>query len=248
MGSSCCNRGRGWPRRAIWTLCLGSIGSGRLYTKSGAYYGRFRTPDGRRLNRRLGVIRGRGRADGLTKSQAEVALRRLIEQESRVRTPATLERPRRVDDVTDLLRDRLAIQAARKSYLENRESLQRNHISPAIGAFRIGDVTRDDAERLARAMLRGGLSPKTVRNVMSFLYSVFVLAEERDWVTHNPVAKAARPLRRRGDATADLQFLSVRELDAVIDVIPDRAVAGKPAAVRRAGPAPPPPCDARCSA
>jgi integrase len=220
-------------------------GAGRLYVKWGSYYGRWRMRDGRYLNRRIGAVRQRGSSEGLTKSQAEAALRRLVEHESRRRPAAVAERVRSVDEVIDILRDRLVIQGARKSYQENCESMQRIHISPAIGSRRIEDVTRDDVERLARSMLGRGLSPKTVRNVMSFLHSAFALAQDRDWVEANPVARATRPLRRRGDGTADLQFLTVEELDAVLEAIPDEAVLREPAPTRkgRRGSAPPPPPD-----
>jgi hypothetical protein len=40
-------------------------GTGRLYVKSGSYYGRWRTPDGRYLNRRIGKVRSRGEKEGL---------------------------------------------------------------------------------------------------------------------------------------------------------------------------------------
>jgi hypothetical protein len=150
-------------------------------------------PDGRYLNRRIGAVRQRGSSEGLTKSQAEAALRRLVEQEARRRPPAVAERVRSVDEVIDILRDRKVVEGARKSYQENRESMPRVHISPAIGSRRIDDVTREDVERLARSMLARALSPKTVRNVMSFLYSAFALAQDRDWVEVNPVARATRP-------------------------------------------------------
>ena len=52
-------------------------GSGQIYEKWGAYYGRWRTPDGQRANRRLGVKRTRGGSDGLTRAQAERVTRRL---------------------------------------------------------------------------------------------------------------------------------------------------------------------------
>jgi hypothetical protein len=52
-------------------------GSGQINEKWGAYYGRWRTPDGQRVNRRLGVKRTRGGSDGLTRAQAEQAMRRL---------------------------------------------------------------------------------------------------------------------------------------------------------------------------
>jgi hypothetical protein len=50
-------------------------GSGQIYEKWGAYYGRWRTPDGQRVNRRVGVKRTRGGSDGLTRAQAEQAMR-----------------------------------------------------------------------------------------------------------------------------------------------------------------------------
>jgi integrase len=48
-----------------------SYGTGQLYEKSGAYYGRWRTGTGRRLNRKVGRVRTPGEDDGLTRSQAE---------------------------------------------------------------------------------------------------------------------------------------------------------------------------------
>ena len=130
-----------------------------------------------------------------------------------------------MDEVADELRGRLAIEGARLSYRQNCESMQRTHISPAIGKRRVAGVTRADVERLARSMLERGLAPKTVRNVMTFLHSVFGLAVESEWTVSNPVARAARPRRRReGDADPDLQFLTLPELDAVIAVVPDRTV------------------------
>jgi hypothetical protein len=52
--------------------------------KWGAYYGRWTTPDGRRVNRRIGTIRVRGESDGLTRTEAERGLRWLIEAEARL--------------------------------------------------------------------------------------------------------------------------------------------------------------------
>jgi hypothetical protein len=50
-------------------------------------------------------------------------------------------------------------------------------------------------------MLGHGSAPKTVRNTMTFLHSVFALAVAKGWTPVNPVDGAARPRRRRvGDA------------------------------------------------
>src|SRR5689334_6116661 len=74
-------------------------------------------------------------------------------------------------------------------------------------------------------MLAKGASPKTVRNVMTFLSSVFSLAVKKGWAQSNPVEDAARPRRRRdGDADPDLQFLKLPGLDAVIEQIADYVV------------------------
>jgi hypothetical protein len=113
-----------------------TYGSGRLYVKSGAYYARWRAPDGRYFNRRLGKVRARGESEGLTRKEAERAIRRLMELESVRPRPTTEERSRTVDDVADELRERLAIEGARLSYRQNCESMQRIHISPAIGRRR----------------------------------------------------------------------------------------------------------------
>jgi integrase len=99
---------------------------------------------------------------------------------------------------------------------------------------------------LARAMLRRGLAPKSVRNVITFLHGVLGLAVDRGWCVYNPVTRAARPRRRRtGDSSPDLQFLTVEKLEAVIDAIPNEVVRRVPAPTRRGrpGPAPPPPPD-----
>ena len=172
-------------------------GTGTLYIKWGSYYGRWLAPDGRRMNRKVGQARVRGEKDELTRSEAERALRRLIEVES-LRPPPTIdERPRTVDDVADELRERLAIEGARLSYRQNTESMQRVHISPVLGTRRIDAVTRQDVERLGRSMLGRGLSPKTVRNVMTFLHAVFA------WRSRTSGSSATQWLVPRARSAAD---------------------------------------------
>ncbi len=48
-----------------------SAGTGHVYEKWGSYYGRWRTMDGRLLNRKVGKVRSVGERDGLTRTQAE---------------------------------------------------------------------------------------------------------------------------------------------------------------------------------
>ncbi len=222
-----------------------SYGTGQLYVKQGAWFGRWRTTDGRRLNRRLGPVREPGAANGLTRSEVERVFRKVREAEE-VAPRGEFDRRVRVADAADSLRRKLAMEGARKSYLEGCESMQRVHIVPGLGDPPLAAVDRPAVEALAEAMLAQGRAAKTVRNVLTFLHSVFEHAIDNGWCTENPVRRASRPRRQRaGDAEPDLQFLTLAELDAVIRSIPDQTVIRAPAPTRRGrrGPAPPPPPD-----
>lgn len=212
-------------------------GTGQLYVKHGAYYGRWRAPDGRKLNRRIGAVRDDSGTAGLTRTEAERRFRKAQEAEERRPIRAGGER-RTLDEATDSLRRRLAVEGARKPYLQNCESMQRVHISPRVGGKAIDRVTVGDVETVASAMLDAGLAPKTVRNVLTFLHSVFEHAIDRGWASQNPVRRASgRKRRRAGDANPNLQFLTLPELEAVLRAIPDDVVARQPAPTRTAAPA-----------
>ena len=99
-------------------------GSGQLYEKWGSYYGRWRTPDGRRLNRKLGPARVKGGSEGLTRAQAEQAFRRIQSEEAARKPAEVVVEILTVDQVADRLRERVAIEGARKSYRQNLESMQ----------------------------------------------------------------------------------------------------------------------------
>jgi len=223
-----------------------TYGTGQLYEKQGSYFGRWRTGDGRRLNRKIGAIRVVGERSGLTRAQAEREFRRLQDEEER-RPALRHDQPRHtVGEAADSLRRQLAIQGSRRSYLEGCESMQRVHITPRLGDRPLEKVTTAHIEAVATAMLKAGLAPKTVRNVITFLFAMFEHAIDREWARENPVRRAARPKRRRAtDANPDLQFLIVDELEAVLRAIPDEVVHRAPAPTRRgrAGPSPPPPPD-----
>jgi integrase len=219
-----------------------SHGTGHLYEKSGSYYGRWRTADGRLLNRKLGKVRSVGERDGLTRTQAERGFRRLQDEEDRAPRPVYGAPVPTVDEVADSLRERLELRGRRKTYRENCEYMQRVHISPLMGERKITDVDRGDVEALIRVLLKKKLAPKSVRNILGFLHGVFEHGIDRGWVRENPVRRVEKPGRARKGGSADLQFLSPSELEAVVRAIPDKVVLRQPAPRRRgrAGPAPPP--------
>jgi integrase len=222
-----------------------SYGTGRIYQKHGAYYGRWRTSDGRRLNRRIGPVRTPGTRDGLGRAEAERRFR-CMQQDEESRPPAAPGGTATVTEAGDSLRRKLSLEGARKSYLRGCRSMQHVHIDPRLGTTPLTKVSSSDVEAIASAMLASGLKPKSVHNVLVFLHGVFEHAIERGWTNDNPVRRAARPRRRRArGANPDLQFLTMSELEAVLRAIPDEVVQRVPAPSRRgrAGPAPPPPPD-----
>ena len=186
-------------------------GTGQLYEKHGSWYGRWRTADGRQPNRRLGAVRVPGAREGFTRAQAEKAFRKLMaEDERRPRLPASTP-VKTIGDVSDLYRKERELEGASKSYLETIESIQRVHLVRHFGERAIDKITVADVEALATSMLRRGLAPKTVRNVLGYLHSLFELAVTKRWCRENPVTRAVRPKRRRAaDSEPDLQFLTRR--------------------------------------
>lgn len=217
-----------------------------LYEKHGAWYGRWRTTDGRKLNRKVGPMRSTLQPEGLNRAAAE---RRFVEmQQGEELSPRRLPDAKvlTVADASAALRQRLAIEGSRKSYLEGCESVERCHVIPAMGDRPCEDITLRDVEGFTMALMHKGLAPKSVRNILTYLHQVFELAIAHEVRVDNPVRHAAKPKRRRvGDANPDLQFLSVSELEAVIRAIPDEVVYRDPPPARkgRLGPGPPPPPD-----
>ena len=156
---------------AVMSAKRRSYGTGQLYTKHGAYYGRWRTSDGRKLNRRLGSVRLPGSRDGLTRSEAERRFRRLQQEEERRPRVVTDERVT-VTQAADSLRRKLALEGARKSYLTGCRSMQQVHIDPRLGGQPLDEVATADVEAVASEMLADGLKQKSVRNVLVFLNGV----------------------------------------------------------------------------
>ena len=63
-------------------------GAGSLYVRGGVWYAHWRADGGRQVKRRVGPMRVEGSRDGLTRSQAEAELRRLIAETKPARMTA----------------------------------------------------------------------------------------------------------------------------------------------------------------
>ncbi|HEY4897749.1 MAG TPA: site-specific integrase [Solirubrobacteraceae bacterium] len=221
-----------------------AYGTGLLFIKYGAYYGRWRAQDGRRLGRKIGPVRSHREPNGLTRPQAEKRFRALLEHEER-RPTRRVDLTRTVDHAADSLRGKLRIEGARTAYLRGCESMQRVHIRPFLGDRLLAKVTTAEIDAMTSALLETR-KPKTVRMSLTFLGAVFQHAIEQGWCEENPARRAVRPRRmRERDSNPDLQFLTLVELEAVLRAIPDHTVCRVPAPTRegRPGSAPPVPPD-----
>jgi integrase len=108
-----------------------SYGSGSLYVRTdrtgrATWYGHWRA-NGRQVKRRIGPKRENGTRDGLTRSQAEAELRRVI-GETQVR-PSVGERLT-VDEVARRYRLHAERLGRKRSTVENIESETRVHLVP----------------------------------------------------------------------------------------------------------------------
>ncbi|MFN8132623.1 MAG: site-specific integrase [Solirubrobacteraceae bacterium] len=220
-----------------------AYGTGSLIEKHGAWYGRWRTPDGRRLSRRVGPVRSPGTDLGLTRRQAEAQLRKLMLVEEARPTPPAAGR-HTVDDAATALIEHKRVQGVSRSYLATLEAAHRRHFGPMLGSTALRKVHRRDVEAMSAQLLARGLSPKTVSNTLKILHGVFEHAIDLEWTADNPVRRAARPRHVR-ESDPDLRFLTIEELEAVLRAIPDEVVTRDPKPFRtgRRGPSPPPPPD-----
>lgn len=126
------------------------MNGGAVYEKHGSWYGRWRNDEGRRLNRRIGPVRTAERPAGLTRREAEKAMRRMQVEEETNPIP-TRDRVYTVDEAMTALRRRLDYIGVSKSYAANCERKQRLHIGPVMGSRPLHRVTRRDVERLHSA-------------------------------------------------------------------------------------------------
>jgi len=189
-------------------------GTGHLYEKRGSWYGRWRDQTtGALLNRKVGAKRSVGDRDGLTRSQAERKLAQMIDAEA-IATRGSARMT--IAEAGANLLQRLEANGAKRSYSESVESIVRVHLSPAP-RFRAKDLARlteEDVERYIAEKRKAGKAPKTIRNHLGVLHSIFELGQRKKWCSRNPVKLAEGPRVRR-NATR-VRFFSQEELEALV--------------------------------
>jgi len=197
-----------------------TYGSGSVIVHRGAWYGRWWIGT-RYVKRKLGAIREPGSREGLTRKQAEMALRRLM-TEVRVVVPE----------------ERMTYQEAGERYLHHLENVKRRkpstiqdyrimhnkHLVPHFASKPIDRISPRDvagyitakstSKDKGRGRNSGGLSHKTIVNHLNFAHGVFAFAVKHEWCTSNPVAATDRPETEQPDP--DIRFLDLAELEALL--------------------------------
>ena len=205
-----------------------SYGSGSVIVHRGAWYGRWRVGN-RYVNRKLGDIREPGTREGLTRKQAEMALRRLM---SEVRVVVPEERMTYQEAGERYLHHLEHVKRRKPSTLQDYRIIHAKHLVPHFGSKPIDRIAARDVARYIPAKSGekdqggAGLSRKTIINHLNFAHAVFAFAVKHGWCTSNPVAATDRPEMEQADP--DIRFLGLTELEALLRVAAARAsVAGE---------------------
>ncbi len=185
-------------------------GTGSLRQAGRSWVGSWYGPDGRKVQRKVGVARTPGESDGMTRAQAERELARMRQQDAIV--IAATSRATMQEAGTELCRA-LEIRGRKKSHRLTVASDLRKHIVPFFEGKDLARVTPEDIERYITVKTRT-LAIKTVRNHLNTMHSVFEIGMRRRWCQTNPVKLADRPRTRKNETR--IQFLDQAELDKLL--------------------------------
>jgi integrase len=199
-----------------------AYGSGSLRPENGSWYGRWRTAAGGNANRRVGPMRTPGTKDGLTKKQAERKLREMMDGAG---GRVTTDPSRTIEHVGRLLIAKLTGKGRKQSHVEGVESHLRVHLAPFFRETPINRIEVTDVERLMARLQKKGLAPKTIKNVLGSLHSIFDYALAKRWVAENPCRLVDKP--ETEDSDPDIKFFTLDELEAVLRSIPEHHAQGK---------------------
>lgn len=199
-------------------------GTGELFTKTDSagrdiYYGRWYTSTGARVKRRVGLVRPAGSREGLSKTQAEAALRDLI---AAVEAPAVVSAANRmtIEQASARYVEHSRRQGRKRTTIGNVESETQKHLVPFFRDMPLDKITyREVGEFIATLERKPGLggrtlSPKTTRNIVATLSAIFNhgRAPQRGWCASNPCDGAELPAIVDG---GEIRWLALDEVDAL---------------------------------
>ena len=196
-----------------------TYGSGSVIVHRGAWYGRWWIGT-RYVKRKLGEIREPGSREGLTRKQAEMALRRLMTE---VRVVVPEERMTYQEAGDRYLHHLEHIKQRKPSTVQDYKIIHNKHLVAHFGSKPVDRIgPREVASYIpAKSKGEGALSRKTIINHLNFAHGVFAFAVKHGWCTSNPVAATDRPQMEQADP--DIRFLALEEFEALLRAAAQRA-------------------------
>jgi integrase len=194
-----------------------SYGTGSLYVREDVtgretWYGKWRA-NGCQVKRKIGPKRAEGARDGLTRTQAEQELRRLME-DTRGR-PNVGERLT-LEEVAARYLDHSARIGRKASTRKNIESEVRVHMAPFFHGRALDAIRPEDVIDFVAVLEGKCLAPKSIRNVVATLSALFNFAKAplRRWATTNPCEGVDLPAV---EDVSEIRFLTLEEVDVLVD-------------------------------
>jgi integrase len=167
---------------------------------------------GRRLKRRLGPKRRRGIGKGLTRTQAEAELRRLMARHRR--PPPRASVPFGV--AAEQMLAHLEAVGRKASTLGNYRTILRAHLLPRFGEIDVERLRPDQVEAFAAELRHAGKAARSRANTLKLLSQILAYAQRNGWCEENVCAQVARPRVRQ---SSDIRFLDREELEALLAAV-----------------------------
>lgn len=205
-----------------------SYGTGSLVVRTNGtgevWFGKWRD-DGQQIKRKIGPKRKPGTSDGLSRKEAEARLRELMAtvRAEDVRSAGT--RAKRAGDITVLdlwhaYRDDRG-RELKETTVHDYGRCVETWFVPHFADQPIHRITREDVDALVAKMAAGrhqkrgdrpGLAPKSIRNYLALLSTLFNYAVRRKrWLRENVAAHITTPTDHAADAR-ELRFLVAHEV------------------------------------
>jgi integrase len=191
-------------------------GSGSLKVVAGKWRARWYVEIGgqkRQIRAVVGTARKPGTKIGLTKTQAEQRLRKLIAERQ--------HEPEREDEKTlGWAADRMlaTLRGPEPQTIDGYRRDLKNHIRPKLGDRPIRGIGHEDVEELVSALEEKGLKPKTIRNVTRLLGQVFNHGrlQRPPWCEINPVEGVELP---KVEAPGDVAHFDQPEIPRLLAAV-----------------------------
>ncbi len=196
-------------------------GTGSIVVRADVYYGKWRGPDGRQVMRRLGPVRPRGTRGGLTQTQAEAELRRVMGEKQ---TTVSRSERRTLAGVAEAHLAAKENAGLKRSTARGYRSVIDAHLIPFFGERRVDRITEAMIAGFDKQLREQGLKPQTRRNILGLLVAMLVTAKKHGWVSENPGSDYEKPRKGRSETDLELRYLTIEEVEAVLRAMPDNDV------------------------